>query len=496
MEYVAYLIEPINGRTECDPVTGTFPSERNTLFKTITSNWEGAVLRRLSPSKIYPYTLAAISSLKPVAAHLRLTRYYADRLIRSGKWKIAMRLDDIVESILYFNKFDMFTVINAQRQSAEKYIKELNADVLLNTPVDDVVEQVIERFGFDIPVLLRNEAHLEEPREVTLTVQDFGRTIHPLGTMLKLVVPFTGDASMFWVRPTQFNSAPPRGNLQNNTIVLTMKGMNLEQTQVTNTFQKTLDEFDLYFGWQRENAKQLEQTLRQSSIAAINARRSRLLADRNLVANLPFKIKARNDVAPTYTAPVQRKKIATQQVQTSPAFKPEPVLTEADYQHIITMIDGMTKTMERSPTTFAKLDEEALRDMYLVPLNAHFEGSATGETFNASGKTDILIRVGDRNIFIAECKIWRGAAYLKEAIDQLLSYLTWRDTKAAIIIFSRNKGLSGVLQSVQETIANYPNRKSGPTVQGETKFRYVFGNPTDEKREIIVTVMVFDVPTA
>ena len=38
-------------------------------------------------------------------------------------------------------------------------------------------------------------------------------------------------------------------------------------------------------------------------------------------------------------------------------------------------------------------------------LNAQFEGKAAGEVFNGQGKTDILIREGGRNAFIAECKV-------------------------------------------------------------------------------------------
>ena len=251
----------------------------------------------------------------------------------------------------------------------------------------------------------------------------------------------------------------------------------------------------MYLGWQRTNAQELEVNLKRNAKAAVDSRRERLLADRNLVANLPFKIRARPDNKQTYVAPIHRKPIQVQRPRTTEAFKPEPTLAEADYQHILTVIEGMTQTMERNPTTFAKLDEEALRDMYLVPLNGHFEGAATGETFNAAGKTDILIRDGDRNIFIAECKIWRGAQYLNEAIVQLLSYLTWRDTKTAIIVFNRKKGLSTVLTSLQETMNAHPQRKHGPKIEGDTRFRYVFGNPSDPSREVIVTVLVFDVPT-
>jgi hypothetical protein len=151
----------------------------------------------------------------------------------------------------------------------------------------------------------------------------------------------------------------------------------------------------------RTNAHELELNLKRNAKTSVEARRERLLADRNLVANLPFKISARRpDSKQTYVAPVQRKPLQVQRPKTAEAFKPEPTLAEVDYQHILSVIEGMTQTMERNPTTFAKLDEEALRDMYLVPLNGHFEGAATGETFNAAGKTDILIRMEDRNIFI------------------------------------------------------------------------------------------------
>jgi hypothetical protein len=56
--------------------------------------------------------------------------------------------------------------------------------------------------------------------------------------------------------------------------------------------------------------------------------------------------------------------------------------------------------------------------------------------FNAAGKTGILIRAEDRHFFIAECKIWRGLKTVREALTQLLAYLTWRDTKAALSVAS------------------------------------------------------------
>ena len=84
----------------------------------------------------------------------------------------------------------------------------------------------------------------------------------------------------------------------------------------------------------------------------------------------------------------------------------EPELAEADYQHILSVIRSLSLLIERNPTSFVNLGEETIRDNIVLQLNGHYEVGATSKTFNGKGKTDILIRVGDHNIFIAECKFW------------------------------------------------------------------------------------------
>lgn len=150
--------------------------------------------------------------------------------------------------------------------------------------------------------------------------------------------------------------------------------------------------------------------------------------------------------------------------------------------------------MERSPRTFAKMNEKALRDQILIQLNGHYEGQATGETFNSTGKTDILIRSDRKNLFIAECKFWGGPKELLNTLDQLLGYVSWRDTKTAVIVFNRNQDHTAVLQKIAETVPQHPCFKRDLGKQGETHFRYVFHQPGDKNREVIVTVFAFDIP--
>jgi hypothetical protein len=155
----------------------------------------------------------------------------------------------------------------------------------------------------------------------------------------------------------------------------------------------------------------------------------------------------------------------------------------------------MVMVIERSPSTFIDIKEEDLRNHFLVQLNGQYNGQATGETFNAEGKTDILIRVDGKNIFIAECKFWKGAEYITEGIGQLLGYTSWRDIKTSILIFNRNKNLSSLLEQIPEIFKKHPNFKRELEYKSETGFRYVFHHNDDKNREIIVTVLVFDVPT-
>ena len=256
----------------------------------------------------------------------------------------------------------------------------------------------------------------------------------------------------------------------------------------------TLNDIDQYLGWQRKDAEVFHQRLVNHARAAIEQRKQRLLRDRNMAADLGFKMRPRAD-AGTYSASQVRRKIAPSLPPASSApYKPEPVLDEDMFQHILKVLDNMVHVIERSPSAFAEMGEESLRHHFLVQLNGHYEGQATGETFNHQGKTDILIRVEDRNIFVAECKFWKGEKAFQETIDQILRYMSWRDTKAAIILFNRNKGFSEVLEKIQAAANTHPHKKKGPNIESDTRFRYVFGNPTDMAREIILTIMAFNVP--
>lgn len=155
----------------------------------------------------------------------------------------------------------------------------------------------------------------------------------------------------------------------------------------------------------------------------------------------------------------------------------------------------MAHGIERSPATFEGMDEEDIRIVLLIGLNAVYEGKATGETFNGSGRSDILIRVADRNIFIAECLVWDGEKhFLGKLNDQLLTYAVWRDTKTALIVFNRSKNLSSVLTTIDTSLTKHGQcvRKVGNLTP--SSFRYIFRRKDDPGQHFHLTALAFNVP--
>lgn len=161
------------------------------------------------------------------------------------------------------------------------------------------------------------------------------------------------------------------------------------------------------------------------------------------------------------------------------------------YDAILKCIDGVGKMFERLPSTYSEKDEEGLRDHMLVSLEAAVNGGVTGETFNKRGKTDILVRNEGNTCFVGECKFWTGPSGFENAINQLLSYLSWRDTSTALIIFVRNKDFTAVIQKADEVMQAHKcfnSRLSQPT---ETWIDYEFIHPDDPLRKIKTALMLY-----
>ena len=81
-----------------------------------------------------------------------------------------------------------------------------------------------------------------------------------------------------------------------------------------------------------------------------------------------------------------------------------------------------------------------------------------------------------------------------DAITQLLGYLSWRDTKTALLVFNKTKHSTDIRKKMHAAMeARLEHRK---TVKHEEDgdSRYVFAKPDDTDAELIITTQLYDVP--
>lgn len=402
-----------------------------------------------------------------------------------------------------FSKVDWHSVQEYQKKKMAEEISSMDSNRLLNSSITDLCDYFEAKYRIDVPVLLEDKIVVDQ-RETKIDVsQDRMRAIHDrrrpfyiAGTEIEIMLPFEGEAEVLNIQPTSFTLNPPAADIRGNTLLIKIQGTDLKPKKVRSRIDSTISSIKSSLTTLRNNAKGLNDQLRGLAEGQIKRRREKLLADQDLVSALGFPLKKRSDAPTTFVAPEVKRKITPQlPPASSEPYSPEPVLSNEDYDHILNVMENMAHVMERSPSAFKTMDEEALRSHFLVQLNGQYEGQATGETFNYQGKTDILVRVEDKNIFIGECKYWGGPKMLTETIDQLLGYSSWRDTKVAVIIFNRRKNFTAVLDSIPTVVESHENYKRTIGKKGETNFRYIFSHKDDPQREITLTIMAFDVPT-
>lgn len=405
---------------------------------------------------------------------------------------------------LLFCRVDWHSVAEQQRNSLFKEIDAYNGDQLLNTALDDLVAYFVRKYEIDVPVLHEDQIAADQ-RETQIDVsQDRNRYIldrsgpfYVTGTIVEVEVPFSGDGQIFKVQPTTFTLNPPRAEIHPGKVILRIQGTNLDGPSVKRRIEETLSEIQTNLDRLRVSAEEFNGSLLRLATERIEARKKKLLADRNLVSGLGFALKSREGAARTYAAPeIRRKIVPVPPKASSGPYRPEPVMSDADYENILSLLEGMVRVMECSPHDFSNMGEETLRSHFLVQLNAQYVGQATGETFNYEGKTDILVKSDGRNIFVGECKFWKGQKKYLETIDQLLSYLSWRDTKAAVVVFNRNKDFSKVLGEIEAATPAHSNCKKLLRKRSETSWVYRFSHRDDPNREMTITIMAFDVPSA
>jgi hypothetical protein len=467
----------------------------------------GTSAQAIREDRILDEALAANGDIRRLCDLFGLTAGGAERYARSAATdrqgqavKSGLRQGQTVHvnaEELLFASGDLQMTLEAQRRQAGQAVDEWDPEQLLATAEADIIEYLVAKYSVACPILHRDQTEqLPVSEEVRPVAGMFsGETYQCRMTKIVIAVPFDGEKDVFKLRASQSSLNPPCGEVREGELRLTWTGdaqASADAAAIRRHFDGQLDKIEQHLSWARGDIGRYNANLCTLASSAVAERKAKLLADRQLEAGLGFPVRQRADAA-RYSIPVTRRKIDTpRRPAASGPFQPEPVLPETQYEQALAVLRNARNALERTPSMTAHLDEEKIRDLLLVLLNAQFEGAAAGEVFNAAGKTDILIRAGDRNVFIAECKIWKGPKTIRDALAQLLSYPTWRDTKAALLLFIRSGEPTTIIGKAITEIEGHLSYKRTPgTGENGERYDFVLHANGDANREIRLAFLPF-----
>lgn len=366
---------------------------------------------------------------------------------------------------LAFSEYDGFSVIENQKQRVISAINSQSDNYMLNVNKEEYIAHLVSEF-----TITPLEIHTDQLTASTYEAQ-IPAEHHPSDyymhsgksypkDVIKYHLPFSGDPELLKVRASSYTLSPPRITIEDGCICFEIVNFSLTSERIKQQAVSTVNSVVSQNDNTSRDLNAFNAQIKGIANQAFDARKEQLLMKNDLMSSLGVPVRKAGDTPKTFSVPAKRTKVIPTKgkpVVSEKGYKPEPALEDSIYQQILSIIHDVGKQFERLPSTYYGKEEEHLRDHMLLILEPNFEGSATGETFNKFGKTDILLRHEGSNVFIAELKYWRGKKSFLDTISQLLRYLTWRDSKAAVVMFVKNKEFSSVLETVKEATPEHPN---------------------------------------
>lgn len=390
--------------------------------------------------------------------------------------------------------------LKARLAQASNLIDKIPQDQFLISTDEQVIANIQPQLRVE-PVELCEEARSMQQQECQVDIsRNFSRRLwhderqgpfYIPGTKIIISTPFTGEAWIFRYRTAEYWSVFPRADVQSGKVLITIEQPHdTDQEEFKRVFDSEIQRIREYLEKARKQVETYNQRLPSLIQVAVSNRRQRLEQHKGLSDLLGIPLQSKSGVPSLNPVRVEVRPLPKLPTPPKTGLRPEPGILLETYELILNVIRHEVRTYETTPDTYAKLEEEELRNVLLAHLNTYFQGRAAGETFRRSGKTDICIQEENRSAFVGECKVWRGVGQIPSALDQLLNYLTWRDSKAALIIFNKTvSSFSTILENLPKAISEHQCFIRSLDCEQAGEWRVLMRSTEDEGR--LVTIHVF-----
>jgi len=406
---------------------------------------------------------------------------------------------------MIFSKGRISEIFQRAVDAIQSTIENETENYILNANQTEYAEHLESKHKLDVPELHFDQVNADS-YEADIPAEYFPKSFHVnkgkkyKKEIIQFFITCSGNINLLAYSPANIISFGGGGHfeIKGDSIVAEFINFSNNAEEINRNYQSEVNGVHSNYNHLRNDIIAFNNSLKSHIQSVFSQRKAKLLSKNNLLSSLGVPLRKKENVPSTFSIPKPqlREKIVVKPVVHEKGFKPEPTLDNENYKKILKIINDIGKNFERMPSVYKDKGEEDLRDHILMTLDPNFEfGSASGETFNKTGKTDIQLRYDSSVVFIAECKFWSGPKNYLSTIDQLLGYLTWRDNKASVIVFVKQKDFTSILSKVEAETVKHSNYLGTVGKTDENWFNYRFHINGDRNREVQLAVQVYNIPT-
>ena len=286
---------------------------------------------------------------------------------------------------LLFYEGDLYGTLDNHSNQITNEVNAIPKDQFLAIPEEDLVEHIFSQLRIE-PIILYEDRMQMEQHEIEVDVSGYSDRFtsgdgpcYVHGISVSISIPYTGESLLWKLRPSSYQSVFPRakvhekhGDTSGELSLVFKQPADEDQQRIKDELEQQLRSIRFYVDAQKSQIESFNNTAPDLIRRAVQSRRERLKKQDGISDLLGIPIKQK-DGAPSIE-PIQVKKAITKPLPPAPdsGYKPEPGITDTDYEYILSVIRHEGRTFETTPGTYFIHDEEELRDIILAHLNGHF----------------------------------------------------------------------------------------------------------------------------
>ena len=194
-----------------------------------------------------------------------------------------------------FNGRKFYDFANSLANSIENRINNYDKSKFDNHSIDNLTAQLVDEFKIELPELKEDDIYQKKPSDTKIRYSGrghFGRSTTVDGTKYTLIIPFSGNSTMFGIFPTSFTNVLPYGIVESEKLKVVYEvPVGQDVSRIKTDFDNNLGTIKKYLEFLTKDINDFNVKMESSVRVSLERRKNKFDNDDEIANTFGFPIK-------------------------------------------------------------------------------------------------------------------------------------------------------------------------------------------------------------